>query len=342
MIKEAIGNGDRFKDDTFRSENNDFEQTREEGIYDLDEIKADDIIDLYKRETAQVPLLTRKEEQHLAARVELGQIAAEKLSRASVNADEATALKEQVKEGEQARNHLVKANARLVMSIVKRYLGYGVPFPDLIQTGNLALMKAVKKFDYKRGYKFSTYASWWIRQGASRAIADQGRTIRLPIHFNERVVSLRTLASELEKAWGREPTIEELAEELGTEPEEVRFMLRVSQSTLSLEMPVGPEEDTTLKSFLEDTEAPTPPNEAAQRLLVEDIEAVLMTLTTREERILRYRFGLHDGQSHTLEEVGQKFGLTRERIRQLERQALNKLRHSKRAQRLKAYWDTIE
>lgn len=342
MTNEALDDGNRFSNDTLRSKNNDVKQTREAGIYDLDEIKADDIIELYKREAAQVPLLTQKEEQQLAVQMEQGQIAAEKLSESSINTDEAAALKEQVKEGEQARNHLVKANARLVMSIVKRYLGYGVPFPDLIQTGNLALMKAVKKFDYKRGYKFSTYASWWIRQGASRAIADQGRTIRLPIHFNERVVSLRTLAAELEKAWGREPTIKELAEELGIEPEEVRFMLRVSQSTLSLEMPMGPEEDTTLESFLEDTDAPTPPNEAAQRLLGEDIETVLMTLTSREERILRYRFGLHDGQSHTLEEVGQKFDLTRERIRQLERQALNKLRSSKRAQRLKAYWDTVE
>ncbi len=239
--------------------------------------------------------------------------------------------------GELARDHLTKANSRLVVSIAKKYMGQGVPFLDLIQEGNLGLMKAVDKFDYKRGYKFSTYATWWIRQAVTRAIADQGRTIRVPVHMSDRIRKLYRVSRELEQTLGREPTPKEIAEVMDLSPQKVRWMLRISRRPLSLEKPVGEDGDSELGSFIEDEDTPTPLDTATHDLLRKELESALATISPREARILRLRFGLIDGRAHTLEELGQKFGLTRERIRQIEGEALRRLRHPSRARRLKDY-----
>lgn len=305
--------------------------------FDLSGIAADDTISLYLKEMARVPLLTPEEETSLAKRLERGRRAQRKLERDGYDEEEATRLRREVVQGERARDHLIKANTRLVVSIAKKYMGQGVPFSDLIQEGNLGLMKAVEKFDYRRGYKFSTYATWWIRQAITRALADQGRTIRVPVHMSDRIRKLHQVSRQLEQVWGRKPTPEELAEEMGLEPSKVRWMLRVSRHPVSLERPVGEEEDSELGNFIEDEDAPTPPDAAYHHMLQEKLEDVLATLTPREARILRLRFGLQNGRSYTLEEVGKKFGLTRERIRQIEGQALRKLRHPRRSRQLRDY-----
>ncbi|RME75286.1 MAG: RNA polymerase sigma factor RpoD [Chloroflexi bacterium] len=309
--------------------------------FDLSGIAADDTISLYLKEMARVPLLTPSEEITLAKRLERGRRARKKLNRleqsTAVTEDELRKLRRYVRDGELAREHLIKANTRLVVSIAKKYMGQGVPFSDLIQEGNLGLMKAVEKFDYRRGYKFSTYATWWIRQAITRALADQGRTIRVPVHMSDRIRKLHQVSRQLEQAWGRKPTPEELADHLEIEPSKVRWMLRVSRHPVSLERPVGEEEDSELGNFIEDEDALTPPDAAYHRLLQEKLEDVLSTLTPREARILRLRFGLQNGRSYTLEEVGKKFGLTRERIRQIEGQALRKLRHPRRSRQLRDY-----
>jgi len=313
------------------------EATPETDPFDLSGIAADDTISLYLKEMARVPLLTPEEETSLAKRLERGRRAQRKLERDGYNEEEAARLRQEVIQGEQARDHLIKANTRLVVSIAKKYMGQGVPFSDLIQEGNLGLMKAVEKFDYRRGYKFSTYATWWIRQAITRALADQGRTIRVPVHMSDRIRKLHQVSRQLEQVWGRKPTPEELAEEMDLEPSKVRWMLRVSRHPVSLERPVGEEEDSELGNFIEDVDAPTPPDAAYHHMLQEKLEDVLATLTPREARILRLRFGLQNGRSYTLEEVGKKFGLTRERIRQIEGQALRKLRHPRRSRQLRDY-----
>jgi RNA polymerase primary sigma factor len=305
--------------------------------FDLSAIAADDTISLYLKEMARVPLLTSDEETVLAKRLEKGRKAAKRLRKVPYNSDEGDQLKAEVRDGDKARDHLIKANTRLVVSIAKKYMGQGVPFSDLIQEGNLGLMKAVEKFDYRRGYKFSTYATWWIRQAITRALADQGRTIRVPVHMSDRIRKLHQVSRQLEQTWGRKPTPEELAEEMDLEASKVRWMLRVSRHPVSLERPVGEEEDSELGNFIEDEDAPTPPDAAYHHLLQEKLEDVLSTLTPREARILRLRFGLQNGRSYTLEEVGKKFGLTRERIRQIEGQALRKLRHPRRSRHLRDY-----
>jgi RNA polymerase primary sigma factor len=305
--------------------------------FDLSGIAADDTISLYLKEMARVPLLTPEEETSLAKRLERGRRAQRRLERDGYEEEEAARLRREVVQGERARDHLIKANTRLVVSIAKKYMGQGVPFSDLIQEGNLGLMKAVEKFDYRRGYKFSTYATWWIRQAITRALADQGRTIRVPVHMSDRIRKLHQVSRQLEQVWGRKPTPEELAEGMGLEPSKVRWMLRVSRHPVSLERPVGEEEDSELGNFIEDEDAPTPPDAAYHHMLQEKLEDVLATLTPREARILRLRFGLQNGRSYTLEEVGKKFGLTRERIRQIEGQALRKLRHPRRSRQLRDY-----
>ena len=305
----------------------------------LSEIASDDTISLYLKEMARVPLLTAEDEVSLARRFEQGRMAQKRLDvdGHDLSEDDKDALFITVERGEGARAHLIKANTRLVVSIAKRYLGQGVPFLDLIQEGNLGLIKAVEKFDYHRGHRFSTYATWWIRQAITRALADQGRVIRLPVHLSDRIRKVYQVAQQLEQAWGRQPTPEEIADELALPPQKVQWMLKVSQRPLSLEKPVGEEEDSELGSFIPDDDTPTPPDTAYHRLLEDKLDDILTSLTPREARILRLRFGLYDGRSYTLEEVGRKFGLTRERIRQIEHEALDRLRHPSRSRQLRDY-----
>lgn len=307
--------------------------------FDLTEVSSDDTVGLYLKEMARVPLLTTEEEISLALRLEKGKEAGEELVRLNGHCpeDELIKLTELADDGREARDHLIKANTRLVVSIAKRYMGRGVPFLDLIQEGNLGLMKAVEKFDYKRGFRFSTYATWWIRQTITRAIADQGRTIRVPVHMSDRIRHLYKTARELEQKHGRKPTPEEIAQEMDLEPRKVQWMLKVSWRPLSLERPVGEDEESELGNFIEDYTMPTPLQSAYQNLLREKLDEVLGTLTPREARILRLRFGLQNGRSYTLEEVGQKFGLTRERIRQIEGKALRRLRHPRRSRQLRDF-----
>ncbi len=311
--------------------------TSEDEEYDLSGIASDDTVGLYLREMARVPLLRNDEEVCLAKALEAGRLAQEILRNDGSDPLRRVELEQQIEEGRAAREHLIKANTRLVVSIAKKYMGRGVPFLDLIQEGNLGLMKAVEKFDYTRGYRFSTYATWWIRQTITRAIADQGRTIRVPVHMSDRIRRLYNTARTLEQEYGRRPTPEEIADELDVEPRKVQWMLRVSWRPLSLEQPVGEEEDSELGSFIEDDAAPTPTQSAYRYLLGDKIEEMLSTLNPREARILRLRFGLVNGRSYTLEEVGQKFGLTRERIRQIEGRALRRLRHPCRSRQLRDY-----
>ncbi len=312
-------------------------ETNDDGNGDLSGISSDDTVGLYLREMARVPLLTIEEEVRLAKTIEAGRRAQEILSNDGSDPAKSEELEQQVDEGLAARDHLIKANTRLVVSIAKKYMGRGVPFLDLIQEGNLGLMKAVAKFDYSRGYRFSTYATWWIRQTITRAIADQGRTIRVPVHMSDRIRRLYNTARAFEQEHGRRPTPEEIAAEMDIEPRKVQWMLRVSWRPLSLERPVGEDEESELGSFIEDETTPMPTQSAYQHLLGEKVEEMLATLNPREARILRLRFGLINGRSYTLEEVGQKFGLTRERIRQIEGKALRRLRHPRRSRQLRDY-----
>jgi len=312
-------------------------ETGDDGACDLSGISSDDTVGLYLREMARVPLLKIEEEVCLAKAWEAGRQAQDILNNNGSEPEERMELLRQIEEGLAARDHLIKANTRLVVSIAKKYMGRGVPFLDLIQEGNLGLMKAVEKFDYSRGYRFSTYATWWIRQTVTRAIADQGRTIRVPVHMSDRIRRLYNTARSLEQVHGRRPTPEEIATEMDIEPRKVQWMLRVSWRPISLERPVGEDEDSELGSFVEDDATPTPTQTAYRNLLGEKIEEMLATLSPREARILRLRFGLLNGRSYTLEEVGQKFGLTRERIRQIEGKALRRLRHPRRSRQLRDY-----
>jgi RNA polymerase primary sigma factor len=313
----------------------------EEGAPGVESISSDDTIGLYLKEMSRVALLSMEEEMSLARRIEAGRNARRTLERCSakpVTPERRETLEMQVEDGLLAREHLIKANTRLVVSVAKRYMGRGVPFLDLIQEGNLGLMKAVEKFEYKRGFRFSTYATWWIRQTITRAIADQGRTIRVPVHMVDRIRQLYRQTHELEQKLGRAPTTEELAESLHLPVNKVDWMLRVSWLPLSLESPINDdEEDSELGMFIEDQLSPSPIQSAYDRMLREKIESVLETLPPREARILRLRFGLENGHTYTLEEVGLKFGLTRERIRQIESKALRRLRHPRRSRQLREY-----
>ena len=314
------------------------EETEEPGkIIDFSGVDEDDAVRLYMLEVGRVPLLSGEQEVELAQQMERGLAARKLLSDRNHSLDRRLQLEVAIREGEAARRHLVQANARLVMSIAKKYLGQGVPFLDLVQEGNLGLMKAAEKFDYRRGFKFSTYATWWVRQSITRALADQGRTIRVPVHMNDRIRKVYRAAQDLEQELGRQPTPEEIAQVVDLPAHKVQRALKVSRRSLSLEKPVGEEGDSELGEFIEDETSPSPAESAAQRMLREQLEEMFMSLSPREARILEMRFGLRDGHSYTLKETGQKFGLTRERIRQIEQEALAKLRQPQRSGKLREY-----
>jgi len=336
-IEVCDGRGGEAEEERVPDVAADTARASDDSLCDLSGISSDDTVGLYLREMARVPLLKNEEEIRLAKALEAGREAQTILKHNGSDPREREILERQIEEGLAARDHLIKANTRLVVSIAKKYMGRGVPFLDLIQEGNLGLMKAVEKFDYSRGYRFSTYATWWIRQTITRAIADQGRTIRVPVHMSDRIRRLYNTARSLEQEHGRRPTPEEIATEMEMEPRKVQWMLRVSWRPISLEKPVGEDEDSELGSFVEDDASPTPTQSAYRHLLGEKIEDLLSTLSPREARILRLRFGLVNGRSYTLEEVGQKFGLTRERIRQIEGKALRRLRHPRRSRQLRDY-----
>jgi RNA polymerase primary sigma factor len=307
----------------------------------LESISSDDSVGLYLKEMSRVPLLQVEEELSLAKRIERGRKAKKELSKLNSNGNvqDCSDLEEKIQDGAQARDHLIRANTRLVVSIAKKYIGRGVPFLDLIQEGNLGLMKSVEKYDYHRGFRFSTYATWWIRQTITRAIADQGRTIRVPVHMTDRIRQMYKTVHELEQRLGRPATTEELAEEMNVDPRRVHWMLQVSWTPISLESPVGDDEDSEFGMFVEDEVTPTPLQTTQDNMLRERVEQVLSTLSPREARIISLRFGLDNDRPYTLEEVGQKFGLTRERIRQIEGKALRRLRHPCRSRLLKDYVD---
>lgn len=316
-----------------------------------DGVSLEDPVRMYLKEIGKVPLLTAEEEISLAKEMETGAVATEKIEilterLKTAEDEEKTDLEDEIRiqkiieeQGADAKKRLAEANLRLVVSIAKRYVGRGMLFLDLIQEGNLGLIKAVEKFDYRKGYKFSTYATWWIRQAITRAIADQARTIRIPVHMVETINKLIRVSRQLLQELGREPTPEEIAEEMNMPPERVREILKISQEPVSLETPIGEEEDSHLGDFLPDDNVPVPADAAAFTLLKEQLVEVLGTLTEREQKVLRLRFGLDDGRARTLEEVGKEFNVTRERIRQIEAKALRKLRHPSRSRKLKDYLD---
>ena len=312
-------------------------------------VSVEDPVRMYLKEIGKVPLLSADEEIALAQNMEDGAVATEKINVLKGRLDgaseeEKAEIKEEIKtlqrdvdKGADAKKRLAEANLRLVVSIAKRYVGRGMLFLDLIQEGNLGLIKAVEKFDYKKGYKFSTYATWWIRQAITRAIADQARTIRIPVHMVETINKLIRVSRQLLQELGREPSPEEIAKEMNMPVERVREILKISQEPVSLETPIGEEEDSHLGDFIKDDNVPVPADAAAFTLLKEQLEEVLGTLTEREQKVLTLRFGLEDGRARTLEEVGKEFNVTRERIRQIEAKALRKLRHPSRSRKLKDY-----
>ncbi|MBK9125051.1 MAG: sigma-70 family RNA polymerase sigma factor [Chloroflexi bacterium] len=293
-------------------------------------LDTDDVVGLYLKEAGRVPLLTAEQEVELAKRMERGVLAQKKLDEMGdrLSPDDVYTLKDYLLDAEAAQEHLVRANARLVISVAKKYIGRGVHFLDLIQEGNIGLIRATNKFEYRRGHKFSTYATWWIRQAVSRAVADQGRTIRVPVHMGDQLNRMRRVQLQLLQDLGREPTLEELAIGMETTPDKVEHLMEISRRPVSLETPIDEEGDSTFGDFVEDTSTPAPADEVATHLLHEQLQGALNRLPSREAQILRLRYGLEDGRVYTLEEVGQTIGVTRERVRQLEAQALNRLRQS--------------
>ncbi|MGD1997236.1 MAG: sigma-70 family RNA polymerase sigma factor [Anaerolineae bacterium] len=317
-------------------EDEDAGPTTERGAY-FRAVETDDTIGLYLKEISRVPLLTREEEVALAKRMEQAEEAQKELQKDGVDPERRAELKTLVEDGWAAREHLIQANSRLVISVAKKYIGRGVPFLDLIQEGNIGLIRAANKFDYKLGHKFSTYATWWIRQAVTRAIADQSRTIRIPVHMGDQISRLLRTSHRLTQELGREPTSEELAEELDIPPSKVERMLKVARRPLSLDMPTDEEGESTLGDFVEDQEITSPAEAVDDSMLREMIRGILQDLPPREVRILKWRYGLVDGETYTLEEVGNKMGVTRERVRQIESRALRRLRHPSHARKLRDF-----
>jgi RNA polymerase primary sigma factor len=303
----------------------------------LQHIEANEMILLYVKEATRVPLLSKEDERNLAERIEHGRIAQQELAQGKVSQRRIKELRLMIEDGWQARERLIRANARLVISIAKRYTGRGVPFLDLVQEGNIGLMRAAKKFDYRRGFKFSTYATWWIRQAITRAIAEQSRTIRLPVHMSDQIVRMKRVQHKLQQSMGRIPSNEELAEALEVPMDKLEYMTEVSQQPISLQTPIREDEDESLGEFIEDVSAPDPEESALQMVMDRDLKDILGDLPPRELRVLQLRFGLGSGQAMTLNEVGRKMGITRERVRQLESQALSRLRSPDVKVKLHAY-----
>lgn len=341
---EMRQDGAQADDSDSADDNTEFEpkeKVNDPKVGDISAVSADDPVGLYFRQMAQEPLLTAEEEIDLARRIEEGLLAEEQFDQLTPaekqNHDLIADLRVKIEDGQAAREHLGRANTRLVVSIAKRYMGQGLPFPDLIQEGNVGLMRAVDKYDYKRGNRFSTYATWWIRQAITRALAQKTRTIRIPLHMTERIRQMYRTAQNLEQQLGRRPTPEEIARDMKLPADAVRGMMDASQHAIALERPVGEDGDSEFGDFIEDEDSPSPVDAATQHLLQETIEEVLSELTPRQSHILRLRFGLGGGEPHTLEEIANKFGLSRERIRQLEKEALRRLRHPRLAHNLRDY-----
>jgi len=345
VIEEApAANGENVTQSVLRKRNVRLTPDRPDG---RSTAASSDPVRMYLKEIGRVPLLSAAEEVTLAMRIEAGSLASEKLADLSALREldtldfaERRQLDRSARDGEQAKSELIQANLRLVVSIAKRYVGRGMLFLDLIQEGNLGLMRAVEKFDYTKGFKFSTYATWWIRQAITRAIADQARTIRIPVHMVESINKVHRVQRQMLQELEREPTIEELAEKVGMTSARVREIMRIAQDTMSLDSPVGEEDDSNLADFIEDAQAEAPAEIAARMMLNSAVLEALGELNEREQQVVRLRFGLEDGQARTLEEVGKEFGVTRERIRQIESKTLAKLRHPHRSQKLRDYLDS--
>jgi RNA polymerase primary sigma factor len=333
--------GDPF-DQTIDAFHADHEHEEDEALdrdfdADVESMGIDDPVRVYLREIGRVNLLTAQEEIMLAQQVERGEQASERLQKGDYAPSERLQLHRWVQEGQAARERLIQANLRLVVSIAKKYLGRGMSLLDLIQEGNIGLMRATEKFDYRKGYKFSTYATWWIRQAITRVIADQSRTIRLPVHVGETINRVMRASNRIQQTTGRDPTPDEIALELGIPVEKVRRVLEAARQTISLETPIGTEGDTVLADFIEDGKGVTPMDSASHHILREQIDSALEKLPERERRIIQLRYGLYDGHYRTLEEVGREFGITRERIRQIEARVLRKLRHPHYGRGLRGY-----
>jgi len=335
-VVDTVDAEEPSEDEMDEMESESYRDFQDEEAY-LSAIDADDTIGLYLKEIGRVPLLTAPEEVSLAKRMEKAKFARERLAKGGLSPKKRAELEGIIENGMAAREHLITANSRLVISVAKKYIGRGVPFLDLIQEGNIGLIRASKKFDYHRGHKFSTYATWWIRQAVTRAIADQGRTIRVPVHMGDQINKMLRVSHQLTQALGRDPTLDELGDALNVTAKKVENIIQIARRPLSLETPTDEEEDSVLGDFIEDEDSPEPVEIATHNLLREQIAEVLHGLPPREVRILQLRYGLLDGESYTLEEVGKKMGVTRERVRQIEAQALSRLRHPTHRRKLRDY-----
>lgn len=340
LLQDLTGAGVTVRDELGEALEDASPDEAEAQFADLEHIRPDDLLSVYLAEMSQEPLLTHEEEIELARQIELGRQAEKAIRETDYTAEEYERLRAQVEAGQAARERLGRANTRLVVSIAKRYRGYGIPFTDLIQDGNVGLMRAVDRYDHRTGNRFSTYATWWIRQAVTRSLANQGRVIRIPVHMGGRMREMAQVAQRLEMERGRQPTPEEIAAEMNESPAKIRQMMRWASQPLSLEQPVGDEGDVELSDFVQDENSLQPDEVTDYHLLNETLEELLSNLTAREARILRLRYGLQDGQTRTLHEVAEKFGLSRERIRQIEREAMAKIRLVAPNYRLKHYLTT--